>query len=217
MVIFTRPEPGSDDPEFDAPDNITMSPYGGLMMCEDGLGEQHILGTTEDGEVFKFARNRVNNGTPKSRSTANWPAPASPPTATPCSLKRSIPPASPTPSRPLAPPALISDAGGLQVLASGVRRHRESAPAREVVPGQPERDQRVRDQEQRAADAAAWVVPRPRETTAVAVSNKAYAATGTRWEPSPRESTATSAAQSAPYAASTRHERWLDSGSISAR
>jgi uncharacterized protein len=64
-VIFTRPKPGSDDPEFDAPDNITMSPYGGLMMCEDGLGEQHMLGTTEDGEVFKFARNRVNIGTPE--------------------------------------------------------------------------------------------------------------------------------------------------------
>ncbi|TCN43063.1 hypothetical protein EV644_102301 [Kribbella orskensis] len=64
-VIFTRPTPGSDNPEFDAPDNITMSPYGGLMMCEDGLGDQHILGTTEDGEVFKFARNRVNNGTPE--------------------------------------------------------------------------------------------------------------------------------------------------------
>jgi secreted PhoX family phosphatase len=63
-VIFTRPKPGSDDPEFDAPDNITMSPYGGLMMCEDGLGEQHMLGTTEDGQVFKFAKNRVNNGTP---------------------------------------------------------------------------------------------------------------------------------------------------------
>jgi secreted PhoX family phosphatase len=63
-LIFTRPTPGSDNPEFDAPDNITMSPYGGLMMCEDGLGEQHMLGTTEDGEVFVFAKNRVNNGTP---------------------------------------------------------------------------------------------------------------------------------------------------------
>jgi uncharacterized protein len=62
-VIFTRPSPGSDNPEFDAPDNITMSPYGGLMMCEDGLGDQHMLGTTEDGEVFKFAKNRVNTGT----------------------------------------------------------------------------------------------------------------------------------------------------------
>jgi secreted PhoX family phosphatase len=63
-VIFKRSKPGSDNPEFDAPDNITMSPYGGLMMCEDGLGDQHILGTTEDGQVFKFARNRVNLGTP---------------------------------------------------------------------------------------------------------------------------------------------------------
>jgi secreted PhoX family phosphatase len=63
-VIFTRPAPGSDNPEYDAPDNITMSPYGGLMMCEDGLGDQHMLGTTEDGQVFKFAKNRVNNGTP---------------------------------------------------------------------------------------------------------------------------------------------------------
>ncbi len=62
-VIFTRPTPGSDNPEFDAPDNITMSPYGGLMMCEDGLGDQHMLGTTSDGDVFIFAKNRVNNGT----------------------------------------------------------------------------------------------------------------------------------------------------------
>ncbi|MFC0629282.1 alkaline phosphatase PhoX [Kribbella deserti] len=63
-VIFTRPEP-NDNPLYDAPDNITMSPYGGLMMCEDGTGDQHILGTTEDGEVFKFAKNRVNIGTPE--------------------------------------------------------------------------------------------------------------------------------------------------------
>jgi secreted PhoX family phosphatase len=67
-VIFTRPTPGPDNPEFDAPDNITMSPYGGLMMCEDGLGDQHMLGTTEDGEVFVFAKNRVNTGTPEDPS-----------------------------------------------------------------------------------------------------------------------------------------------------
>ncbi|WP_219732982.1 alkaline phosphatase PhoX [Kribbella qitaiheensis] len=97
MVIFTRPKPGSDDPEFDAPDNITMSPYGGLMMCEDGLGEQHILGTTEDGQVFKFAATGSTTGPPKTRSTANWRAPASPPTAAPCS-STSTRQVSPTPS-----------------------------------------------------------------------------------------------------------------------
>ncbi|MFI5735124.1 alkaline phosphatase PhoX [Kribbella sp. NPDC051587] len=65
-MIFTRKNPPDPDPEFDSPDNITMSPYGGLMMCEDGVGEQHILGTTEDGDVFKFAKNRVDIGTPES-------------------------------------------------------------------------------------------------------------------------------------------------------
>ncbi|MDX6262294.1 MAG: uncharacterized protein QOH84_3982 [Kribbellaceae bacterium] len=64
-LIFLRAVPTDPNPEFDSPDNITMSPYGGLMMCEDGLGDQHLLGTTEDGQVFKFARNRVNNGTPE--------------------------------------------------------------------------------------------------------------------------------------------------------
>ncbi|MEU6076239.1 alkaline phosphatase PhoX [Micromonospora sp. NPDC047074] len=62
-TIFTRPTPAPENPEFDAPDNICMSPYGGLMMCEDGIGDQHILGTTADGEVFVFARNRVDVGT----------------------------------------------------------------------------------------------------------------------------------------------------------
>lgn len=62
-VIFTRTTPGPGNPEFDAPDNICMSPYGGLMMCEDGTGDAYMLGTTRDGEVFHFARNRVNAGT----------------------------------------------------------------------------------------------------------------------------------------------------------
>jgi uncharacterized protein len=62
-VIFTRPTPAPENPEFDAPDNICMSPYGGLMLCEDGVGDAYMLGTTRDGEVFHFARNRVNIGT----------------------------------------------------------------------------------------------------------------------------------------------------------
>jgi uncharacterized protein len=67
-IVFTRPSPGSDNPEFDAPDNICMSPYGGLMMCEDGIGDAYMLGTTRHGEVFHFARNRVNLGTPEEPS-----------------------------------------------------------------------------------------------------------------------------------------------------
>ena len=42
------------------PDNITVSPRGGIAMCEDGAGEQFIRGLTRDGRIFDFARNRLN-------------------------------------------------------------------------------------------------------------------------------------------------------------
>jgi secreted PhoX family phosphatase len=42
-----------EDP--DGPDNITVSPYGGVMIAEDGEGRPHLLGATPDGEVFYFA------------------------------------------------------------------------------------------------------------------------------------------------------------------
>ena len=42
------------------PDNITVSPRGGIVMCEDGAGEQFIRGLTRDGRIFDFARNRLN-------------------------------------------------------------------------------------------------------------------------------------------------------------
>jgi len=45
---------------LDAPDNITVSPRGGIVMCEDGGGEQFIRGLTRDGRVFDFARNLIN-------------------------------------------------------------------------------------------------------------------------------------------------------------
>ncbi|AKU18349.1 alkaline phosphatase PhoX [Luteipulveratus mongoliensis] len=54
-IIFN----GTDaDDTYECPDNICMSPYGGLMMCEDSSGENYLLGTTRDGEPFTFARNR---------------------------------------------------------------------------------------------------------------------------------------------------------------
>ncbi len=42
------------------PDNITVSPRGGVVMCEDGAGEQFIRGLTREGRIFDFARNRLN-------------------------------------------------------------------------------------------------------------------------------------------------------------
>ena len=48
---------------LNAPDNITVSPRGGLVLCEDGSGEEFLHGLTVDGQIFKFAKNSaVLNG-----------------------------------------------------------------------------------------------------------------------------------------------------------
>jgi uncharacterized protein len=49
--------PGED--VLNAPDNLTVSPRGGLVLCEDGSGTEYMHGLTVDGEIFKFAQNNV--------------------------------------------------------------------------------------------------------------------------------------------------------------
>jgi uncharacterized protein len=49
--------PGAD--VLNMPDNITVSPRGGLVLCEDGNGLEYLHGLTVDGEIFKFAQNNV--------------------------------------------------------------------------------------------------------------------------------------------------------------
>ena len=44
---------------LDKPDNICVSPRGGLVICEDGDREQFIRGLTRQGKIFDFARNIV--------------------------------------------------------------------------------------------------------------------------------------------------------------
>ena len=44
---------------LNAPDNITVSPRGGLVLCEDGSGEEFMHGLTTEGEIFKFCKNNV--------------------------------------------------------------------------------------------------------------------------------------------------------------
>jgi len=44
---------------LDGPDNITVSPRGGILICEDGGGEQYLRGLTAAGKVFDFALNRI--------------------------------------------------------------------------------------------------------------------------------------------------------------
>jgi secreted PhoX family phosphatase len=45
---------------LDYPDNITVSPRGGVVICEDGADDQFVRGLTRDGRIFDFARNLVS-------------------------------------------------------------------------------------------------------------------------------------------------------------
>jgi hypothetical protein len=51
----------SEDQEVDpdGPDNITVSPYGGVMIAEDGDGRPHLLGAAPGGQVYFLARSEV--------------------------------------------------------------------------------------------------------------------------------------------------------------
>ncbi|WP_077529672.1 alkaline phosphatase PhoX [Vreelandella utahensis] len=51
--------------DLDSPDNIAVSPRGGLLVCEDGgQAQQRLIAVNRDATVFPFARNRIslNNG-----------------------------------------------------------------------------------------------------------------------------------------------------------
>ncbi|MFE2322486.1 alkaline phosphatase PhoX [Streptomyces sp. NPDC059385] len=48
----------------DSPDNICLAPDGGLMVCEDGGGDQYVFGLTPAGEVYPVARNAQGIGRP---------------------------------------------------------------------------------------------------------------------------------------------------------
>jgi len=59
-IFGVNPDP-SKDTDYDGPDNITLSPYGGLMMAEDGQGLSHLVGLTERGVAYPMARNDLND------------------------------------------------------------------------------------------------------------------------------------------------------------
>ena len=56
-----NPDPDKDG-AFDGPDNISVSPWGGLIVAEDGEGVQHLFGVTQGGEPFPMARNDMSGG-----------------------------------------------------------------------------------------------------------------------------------------------------------
>jgi secreted PhoX family phosphatase len=54
-VLFASP----DASVLNNPDNICVSPRGGIVLCEDGGGQEYLHGLTTDGEIFPFALNDV--------------------------------------------------------------------------------------------------------------------------------------------------------------
>ncbi|MEV6314310.1 alkaline phosphatase PhoX [Streptomyces sp. NPDC051776] len=64
LVVVFGPDTDVQMPG-EEPDNITLAPGGGLMVCEDGEGAQHVFGLTKRGKVYAMARGRQNIGTPE--------------------------------------------------------------------------------------------------------------------------------------------------------
>ncbi|MFC0557038.1 alkaline phosphatase PhoX [Planotetraspora thailandica] len=54
-VLFASP----DASVLNNPDNICVSPRGGIVLCEDGSEGEYLHGLTTDGEIFPFAANKA--------------------------------------------------------------------------------------------------------------------------------------------------------------
>lgn len=43
-------------------DNLTLSPWGDMIICEDGSGRDHVVGITAKGQYYQLARNAMDDG-----------------------------------------------------------------------------------------------------------------------------------------------------------
>jgi secreted PhoX family phosphatase len=51
------------DLQFDGPDNVTVTPWGTLVLAEDGVRASHVLSAVPGGPTYAIARNQLSNGT----------------------------------------------------------------------------------------------------------------------------------------------------------
>lgn len=58
LELFVEPNDGGI---IDNADNLTVSPWGDLIVCEDGSGDQFLVGITSEGGIYKFARNALDS------------------------------------------------------------------------------------------------------------------------------------------------------------
>lgn len=57
LELFIEP---NDASVVEHADNLTVAPWGDLIVCEDGLEQQFLLGVTPKGDVYKLAGNQLN-------------------------------------------------------------------------------------------------------------------------------------------------------------
>lgn len=59
-LVFESPSPDV----LDSPDNLCTTKHGGLIICEDGAGDEFLRGLTREGEMVDIARAPVMEGKP---------------------------------------------------------------------------------------------------------------------------------------------------------
>ncbi len=57
LELFLEP---NDPGLLENADNLTVAPWGDLIVCEDGTGDQYLVGVTPEGSLYKFARNATD-------------------------------------------------------------------------------------------------------------------------------------------------------------
>jgi hypothetical protein len=59
LELFLEP---NDSALVERADNLTMAPWGDLVVCEDGTGDDRLVGVTPEGELYQLAHNVRDDG-----------------------------------------------------------------------------------------------------------------------------------------------------------
>jgi len=59
LDLFIEPNDGT---LIENADNVTVAPWGDLIVCEDGTGDDYLVAVTPAGEIYQFARNLNGSG-----------------------------------------------------------------------------------------------------------------------------------------------------------
>jgi secreted PhoX family phosphatase len=58
LELFIEPDDGT---LVENADNVTVTPWGDLILCEDGPRDQFLVGVTPEGRIYKFGRNAISS------------------------------------------------------------------------------------------------------------------------------------------------------------